>query len=184
VFATGARYKPTVPVCIAGMPHSGLELVSRLLGGIGLDLGPVSEVLPSPDGEGRFTQLNDEILRAVDAAWDSPPPRGRDWVHASQLEPLRRSAAELAGVLGLSEPWGWADPRNSLTLPFWRELFPDLRLLVCVRDPREVAASLQADGVISSQQALSLWEAYYGTLLDLTGETCVITHYDSYRDDP
>ena len=183
MFATGARYKATVPVCIAGMPRSGMALVSRLLGGIGLDVGPVGEVPHSPDGEGRFSQLNDEILSAVGAAWDSPP-RGNEWVHASELQPLRRGATDLTGALGLSEPWGWADPRNSLTLPFWRELFPDLRLLVCVRDPREVAASLQADGVISSQQALSLWEEYYGTLLDVTGETPVITHYDSYLDDP
>jgi hypothetical protein len=183
VFATGARYKATVPVCIAGMPYSGMALVSQLLGGLGLDLGPTNNDLLSPDGEGRFSQLNDEILHAVDAAWNSPPPRGSDWVRAAQLEPLRRSAATQADVLGLSEPWGWADPRNSLTLPFWRELFPDLHLLVCVRDPREVADSLQTAGAISSHQALSLWEEYYGAL-ELAKETCAITHYDSYRNDP
>ena len=166
------------------MPHSGIVLVSRLLAGIGLDLGPTSEELPTPNGGGRFTRLNDEILRAADAAWNSPPPRDGGWLHSSQLEPVRRTALDLPGLLGLSEPWGWADPRNSLTLPFWQELFPDLGLIVCVRDPRDVIASLHADAVISARGALNLWEEYYRALLDLAGDACVITHYDSYREDP
>ena len=39
--------------------------------------------------------------------------------------------------------WGWKDPRNSLTLPFWKELLPNLKVVVCVRNPIEVIASLR-----------------------------------------
>lgn len=31
-------------------------------------------------------------------------------------------------------PWGWKDPRNSLTLPIWKRIFPDVRVLV-IRKP-------------------------------------------------
>ena len=162
------------------MPHSGVRLVSRLLDGIGVDLGPIDDKLSLSNGTGRFTQLNDHILEAVNAAWNRPPPSEGEWVRAAELEPLRLEAADVAGALGLREPWGWADPRNSLTLPFWRELFPDLRLIVCVRDPREVAESLQVAGVMASEEALSLWADYYGTLTDEQG---MVTDYDSFRGD-
>jgi hypothetical protein len=167
------------------MPGSGMGLVSRLLGGIGLDLGPASDTFPpGPNGNGRFTLVNGEILRAVGAVWSSTPPRGTDWGGDPQLEALRRSTARHVDALALSEPWGWADPRNSLTLPFWRELFPDLRLLVAVRHPCEVAGALVKSSGISSEEALDLWEEYYGTVFELCDEASFVTHYDSYRRDP
>jgi hypothetical protein len=180
----GARYKPCVPICIAGMPHSGLSLVSRLLGRVGLDLGPAGDDLQSPGGAGRFAKLNEEILEAVGAAWNAPPPRGGHWARTAQLEPFRRRAAGWADALGLSEPWGWADPRNSLTLPFWKDLFPDLLLVVCVRDPREVTVALKEAGEASAKEAVDLWEQYYGALLDFAGDTPVITLLESYWRDP
>jgi hypothetical protein len=159
-----------------------MSLVSRLLGDVGLDLGPTTDELSPPDGESRFAKLNEEILQALDAAWNAPP-RERDWADATRLESLRSRAATLAGALGLNEPWGWADPRNSLTLPFWKGLFPDLRVLVCVRDPRAVAASLAAEKT-SAGVAVSLWEQYYGALLDSAGDDGVVTHLERFRDDP
>jgi hypothetical protein len=32
-----------------------------------------------------------------------------------------------------SGPWGWKDPRNSLTLPFWLQVFPGARVLIVHR---------------------------------------------------
>ena len=40
------------------------------------------------------------------------------------------------------EPWGWQDPRTSLILPFWLACVPDLKIVVCLRNPLEVAVSL------------------------------------------
>ncbi|MEK6274445.1 MAG: sulfotransferase [Actinomycetota bacterium] len=175
-------------ICIAGLPGSGTRMVARLLGDFGLDLGPEEELSPIGDDSDdswrnrRFVRLNDEILGVLDAVWDSPP--AGDWIHIPSLEPVRRSAAILSESLALREPWGWADPRNSLTFPFWRDLFPDLRVVVCVRHPRDAAEALESRGLTSATVALRLWTAYYRVLLDLAEHERVVTHYESYREDP
>ena len=163
-----------MPICIAGMPFSGMSLVASVLSELGLDLGPEEE---------RFGNLNDEILAALDAAWDSPPADGA-WAQCPQLEPLRRRAAVVARALALAEPWGWADPRNALTLPFWRVLFPELRVLVCLRDPHEVASSLEARGLGSYTSGLRLWRSYYQPTLDVAEDHRVVTHYARFSEDP
>ena len=115
-----------MPICIAG-DDAGLELASLLLERLGVDLGPRAEP--------RFARLNDELLR-----------------DGADQGDLRRRATELCEELALREPWGWADPRNSQTLSFWRELFPDLRVLLCVRDSRE--APSDADCVVTGLERL------------------------------
>jgi hypothetical protein len=178
----------SMAICIAGLPGSGTGMVARLLADFGLDLGPVGELSRMGDdsddswGNRRFVRLNDEILGVLDAGWDSPPVG--DWIHTPPLEPVRRSAAVLSESLALREPWGWADPRNSLTLPFWKDLFPNLRVVVCVRHPRDVAEALSSRGLTSATVALRLWTAYYRVLLDLAEDERVVTHYESYREDP
>ena len=165
-------------------------MVARILDDLGLDLGPEGELLPKSVngdescGNRRFLRLNDEILDALDAAWDSPPDDGGRWPHQPQLEPLRQRAAVVSNGLALAEPWGWADPRNSLTLPFWRELFPDLRVVVCVRNPHEVASSLEARGSASFSEGLRLWRLYYGASADLGDDERVVTNYARYYEEP
>jgi hypothetical protein len=39
-------------------------------------------------------------------------------------------------------PFGWKDPRNTFTLPVWKQVFPNLRTLHIVRHGVDVAASL------------------------------------------
>ena len=81
------------------MPFSGISMVARILDDLGLDLGPEEE-LSLENGNAdeswrnrRFVRLNDQILDALDAAWDSPPDDGDRWSHRPQLEPLRQRAA-------------------------------------------------------------------------------------------
>jgi hypothetical protein len=164
-----------MPICIAGMPFSGTCLVARVLHPLGLDLGPAEE---------RFGSLNEEILAALGAAWDSPPADEGSWEQYPQLEPLRQRAAVVSRGLALAEPWGWADPRNSLTLPFWRVLFPELRVLVCLRDPHEVASLLEARGLGSYASGLRLWRSYYQPTLDLAEDHRVVTHYARFTEAP
>ncbi|MGE0815639.1 MAG: sulfotransferase family protein [Vicinamibacterales bacterium] len=180
-----------MPVCIAGMHRSGTSLMARLLNLSGLYLGPEQAMLPAgptnPDGhwehEG-IVQVNEELLAEFGGGWDYPPdlaglddePRVARYAEAAR--------AHLAGFAG-HDPWGWKDPRNSLTLPFWQRLVGAMTVVVCVRNPLEVALSLRMRNGSTIAFGLALWRAYTEALLRSTAPaTRVVTHYQRYHGDP
>jgi hypothetical protein len=181
-----------MPVAVAGMHRSGSSLIARLLNLCGLDLGPADQLMPpAPDNtEGfwecvPFFRVNEEILRELGGQWDRPPQPLPGWESERLLNPWRELAGGLPGTLGLKEPWGWKDPRNSLTLPFWNELWPDLRVVVCVRNPLEVANSLLQRDRFTFGKSLKLWHEYNQRILRcVPSETVIISHYDAYFSDP
>ncbi|MEK6282030.1 MAG: sulfotransferase [Acidobacteriota bacterium] len=176
------------PICIAGMHRSGTSMVSRLLNLCGLYLGPDSElVLPASDNpEGfwenvHFVELNERILAQFDAGWDLPPTFSKDWESRPEIIPLLTEAADLIHRFSAHEPWCWKDPRNSLTLPFWTRLIPDLKVVICLRNPLEVAQSLHLRNFSSIAFGLRLWLEYYQLILStVKPENRVVTHYDAY----
>lgn len=178
-----------MPICIAGVPFSGVTTVARILDGLGVDVGPREDLLGENGSSGdfwgnrRFATLNEAILDAVGAAWDVPPRVAGRWAEYPQLEPLRKRARVVADSLALTEPWGWADPRNALTLPFWRGLYPDLQVVVCVRHPFEVAKSLEAHGSTSFSEGLALWGSYYSAE-PAPGVGDLVTNWDRLFEEP
>lgn len=81
--------------------------------------------------------------------------------------------------------FGWKDPRNALTIGFWRSVAPALRVVVCVRDPLAATRSLQARTGCSDALGVSLWWAHYTRLLaDVPADARVVTHYDAWFHDP
>jgi hypothetical protein len=175
-----------MPVAIAGMHRAGTSMVARVLRICGLDLGDDQHFAPAaPDNtEGywedlRFVSMNDRILDAFGGAWDVAPVLPDGWVRDPRLDAIRREAEALAATR--TEPWGWKDPRTSLTAAFWRDALPGLRFVVCVRNPLEVAASLRARGYTSQRFGLRLWEEYHRALDAAAAEAPrIVTHYDSY----
>ena len=80
--------------------------------------------------------------------------------------------------------WGWRDPQASVILPFWRSAVPELRVVLPVRHPLEVVASMTAGGTSSPALALRLWRvdltipltygwdsSYYGMVVQATVES-------------
>jgi hypothetical protein len=175
-----------MPVAIAGMHRAGTSMVARVLRVCGVDLGGDEHFAPpAPDNtEGywedlRFVGWNDRILDAFGGAWDALPDFPPAWASDPRLDGIRAEVDALAATR--SEPWGWKDPRTSLTAPFWSERLRGLRFVVCVRHPLEVAASLRARGFTSERYGLRLWEAYHRALDQAAaGERAIVTHYDSY----
>ena len=77
--------------------------------------------------------------------------------------------------------WGWKDPRNSLTLPFWEDLLPGLKTLIIVRNPLEVAYSMRKRNGTSYAFGLRLWEIYNRRLIEAAGKhDRLVTHYDLF----
>ena len=164
-------------------------MLTRLLHACGLELGPESEMMPAqgdnPDGfweNLRFVAINDEILNELGGAWDVPPVR--DFT-SDRLNPLRAKAELLIGDFRAAAHWGWKDPRSSLTLPFWQELLPALKVVIMVRNPLEVAYSLRERNGTSYAFGLRLWEVYNRFLVEATHPTQrIVTRYDLFFEDP
>src|SRR5918998_1352262 len=136
------------PVAVVGMHRSGTSMVAKLLQQAGLNLGDEVDLMPpaeeNPEGfyeHLEFVRLNDEVLNAAGAGWDCPPAPGFDW-DDEVFDPFQTRARRLVAPLQERLPWGWKDPRTSLTLPFWRSAFGPLGTIVVVRNPLEVVTSL------------------------------------------
>ena len=181
-----------MPVCIAGMHRSGTSMVARLLNLCGVYIGSADDFAPSqtdnPEGYWenlRFVRLNDQILEALGGAWDVPPLFPPGWELQPAMTLLRAQAALLLQTMPDQTIWGWKDPRNSLTLPFWYCLIPRLQVIHCIRNPLEIVRSLQKRGYSSANFGLKLWLTYNRTLMDAASRAeCVITHYDTFFFDP
>ncbi len=178
-------------ICIAGAHRSGTSMLTRLLQNGGVYLGSEEDLMPAaadnPDGfweNLRFVQLNEEALNAVGAAWDLPPAKDETFSN-SQCRPLQTKGELLIARFGDQATWGWKDPRNCLTLPFWRSLLPNFKVVIIVRNPLEVAYSMHRRNGTSYALGLRLWEIYNRRLLASTQPAGrVVTDYQSFFDRP
>ncbi len=181
---------PNVPIAITGMHRTGTSMVTRALHDSGLHLiGSEAEAFidaaeDNPEGfweNKAIVACNDELLEAVGGAWDNPPdlvPRAVDDQRVTHV--VERSTAAIA-ALREHDHWGFKDPRTCLTAAYWLDLEPELRFIICVRHPLEVALSLKRRNQNSYSLGLRLWERYYATVLDLVpSDRRIVTHYDTY----
>jgi hypothetical protein len=176
-----------LPVAIVGMHRSGTSMVAKLLQGAGLHLGNEDDLMPpaaeNPEGfyeHLEFVRLNDEVLNAAGAGWDCPPIAGFNW-ETRALDPFRERARTLAATLGAQPPWGWKDPRTTLTIPFWRSALGPLQVVAVVRNPLEVVTSLHRRNGFSPALGLTLWQIYAERILEeSTADQRLVTHYDAF----
>jgi GT2 family glycosyltransferase len=177
-----------MPIAIAGMHRSGTSMVAHVLKLGGIYFGDDQELFePSeenPDGyweHVRFVGLNDEILAQLGGGWEKPPSVPRRFRDDKRLSGFVTRAKKLVREFDGREPWAWKDPRNSLTIDLWAEVVPDLSVVVCLRNPLDVAISLRRRAMFSYSNSLELWETYYRRLLEATAEgNRIVTDYESY----
>ena len=189
--ATLATEGEKMPIAIAGMHRSGTSMIARLLRDCGLDLGPDHLLLPAaPDNPEGFWELEPlvavscDILEHFRSGWNSPPDLSPNWETAADMASLLERARRVPAEVGLTEPWGWKDPRTALMLPFWQQVWPDLRVVICVRNPLAVAQSLLERDQFSYLTGLELWLTYNRRLLDSVSPECrIVTHYEAYFHD-
>jgi hypothetical protein len=94
---------------------------------------------------------------------------------------LRLKARLLIERFDSANVWGWKDPRNSLTVPFWQDLLPGLKTLIVVRNPLEVAYSMRQRNGTSYSFGLRLWEIYNRRVIEASSEQeRFVTHYDFF----
>lgn len=166
------------PIIITGMHRSGTGLLARVLEVSGVFIGADRD--PVNDESWSFVETNLALLGSHGFSWSDPGVPVR-WDTA---DGWRRRFVR--GYLGLRRgrcrkprwrgqgTWAWKDPRNTFTLVFWLQQFPQARVLHIRRNGLDVALSLQKRnlqnrGMSSASYAeamedpcacFDLWETY------------------------
>jgi hypothetical protein len=188
-------WRPTTPrgVLVLGMHRSGTSAATRLVNMLGPATCAPGEMVRGPwNPSGHFESrslmhLNNAVLTQMGRTWWYPPPAGEDYAAvAARITTTRGQARRAFRRVHPSAPWVWKDPRTSVLLPFWRRaLGPRLAAVVVVRNPLEVAVSMQRRHGLSVAFGVALWERYNRLILTHSGGLPVlVTRYEDLVADP
>jgi hypothetical protein len=174
--------------CVVGMHRSGTSVVSRMLALLGANLGPPEDLMPpKPDNPTGFwesstvTQIHDDLLAALGGRWDAPTFAEEGWEREPRLRCfLERIEAVAQSHFSQAPVSVWKDPRGSILLPAWRAVTDVAGVVLVLRDPGEVAASLGRRNAIAEPVAIRLWLQYTAEALRHAPEYLLITHRDLY----
>lgn len=152
-------------IAIIGMHRSGTSCLTGLLEECGVFLADVSRQNPhNKKGNHErlaIMELHDQVLADNGGAWDRPPVMPVQWSESRRAR-LREIIDDYSG----HARWGFKDPRSLLALEGWLEEAPGLRFVGTLRNPDAVALSLHRRGGMPREDALALWAAYSGRLLE------------------
>lgn len=152
-------------ICILGMHRSGTSSLTGSLQQAGLQSGKVVEWAPYNTKGNRenhqIRDLNDAILANNGGTWENPPSL-IEWTN-EQVQRRDEIIEMLEALPG--DHWGFKDPRATLTLNFWLEGRPGMRLVASYRHPMAVANSLAYRQQMPLEEAIRLWRWYNERLL-------------------
>ena len=189
------------PVCVLGSGRSGSSLTARTLNLLNVNFGPEAGLIGgNPHNVKGYWErqevadLNDYVLAMMGGEYANPPLLEPGWERSSELAPLKQRARDLLeNCFGGSPLWGVKDPRMSLTLPFWQELVPDMRYVICVRNPAEISASFEgftSDGALEGRRWPQVWswlDLWFHitahAFLHTSGSQRMLVFYENYFDD-
>lgn len=187
-----ARAGLSTPVAVLGMHRAGTSMTMRVLNILGVEVGSHERLrgatVENPDGywEHRgLMEVNIELLRRLGGDGRRVPALPDRWWDDTSFDDLRERARSLFREIGGERPWGWKDPRTTLTFPFWRELIPDLRVVECFRHPLEVFDSLRRrHPCLTRAEALAWWTSFYEIFEANRGDVPVlVTDYAAWHRD-
>ncbi len=189
----GSRPNPPACVAIVGMHRSGTSATAGLLVGLGLAGPRVEDLVPANDGNERghwesesVHMCNVKVLAALGGDTYAPPPPASGWENDPEFDLLRSEAAQWFESTSDGRPLVLKDPRLCITLPLWKTALPgNLPTLFVLRDPLEVARSLQARDKLPMVLGLALWDRYVRcAALSLEGSRTLVVDYAAMLEDP
>ena len=147
------------PLIILGMHRSGTSMLTRVLRHQGIFLG---HKIQGDDEALYFLKLNRWMLHMAGTDWDRPIPAIEmleDPIHVERLADFVKTRmhgmrtydyfgpkflqSKMRIDSNLPFKWGFKDPRTSIMLPVWNQIFPKAKFLRIRRHGIDVAASLQ-----------------------------------------
>lgn len=139
-------------VVIVGAPRSGTSMLAGLFADAGLSAGR-RLIPPGPSNPAGFFEdldinaANDDLLATLDGTpWPGTvaPPRHLRWIGAYEGWVREPVPPQDLALLVPDRPFVLKDPRFCYTLPAWSDVLGDVLVVVIVRHPDEVVASVQA----------------------------------------
>jgi hypothetical protein len=125
-------------ITVIGRGHSGTRAISHTLSASGVYMGePLNEsgdLLPPQDMYEACRVMARHVKHLGGMRWDFSA------LHRMPIDPEfeRLIRRYLATVLGSAAPWrGWKIPETTLVYPWIVRMFPDIRYIFWVRDPRD-----------------------------------------------
>ena len=163
--------KPPTLIVVLGMHRSGTSAATRMLNLLGAELG---DRLISPQAgvndkgfweHEELLCIDEAILSRLGSCWYDLRPLPESWWRLSELEPLRAEArAFVEREFSGRELAALKDPRLCRLLPFWEPVLRDLgwrvKVLMVLRSPSEVSASLCKRDPFTAGAADLLWLRY------------------------
>lgn len=170
----GADPSPAVlGVRVLGMHRSGTSFITGGFSASGYFVGSKDSLVPDgPDNPHGFferkdvVQLNDRILRDLGGSWWCPPPM--ESVTASRPRFTGLAAELLTQVRSEagSRPVVLKDPRLACLLPIWDPVLGDSFVnVLAIRNPVDIARSLEQRNGFSMHFSLALWELHVSAIL-------------------
>jgi len=183
-------------ICVLGAHRSGTSTITRGLNLLGAYLGEDNDLMrPLPENPEGFWErldvyyLQNRLLSIMKRDWDTTAPLPENWLKVAEIGLLKTELVALVkkNFLGQSL-WAWKDPRTCLLLPLWKEVLEELgiglNVVFVVRNPLDVARSLQRRNGFTTDKGMGIWFNFTLTALQgIERLEPVFLSYDCFLDD-
>ncbi|MBQ7739181.1 MAG: glycosyl transferase family 1 [Desulfovibrionaceae bacterium] len=180
-------------VLVLGMHRSGTSVLTRALPVFKIDIGQhYLARSDNPKGffeDATFVKLNELLLKNLGLSWQDPNAISTSTLLALANGEMGQLAAKYLETLFAAQSWfGLKDPRASRLLPFWLDVAKKLNInvkpILSLRHPFNVAASLAKRDGFSREKSSKLFVAYLKDCLQSLGELKVLViSYDALLKD-
>ncbi len=188
--------KKSRAICILGMHRSGTSAITRAINLLSVYLGEEKDIFPALDynPEGLWERidingLQERLLAAIKRTWDTTVPLSAGWQNAPDVRPFRDEIIALIKNNFSGIPlWAWKDPRSTIFIDLWKdvlsELGIELSVVFAVRNPLDVARSLQKRDGFSLDKGFGIWFNYnISALRAIKNIPTVFVSYDLFLED-
>ncbi len=176
-------------ILLVGMHRSGTSLFSQMCSRAGQHLGgPLLNGRFSDNEQGYWEHMDvvaiqTILLRELGRGPMSKLPLPLHWRFRPEAETARRCLREvIERETAGGRTWLLKDPRTCRLLPLWQELLREmdipLRVVLCIRSPAEVAASLKRRQNLDEWRACQLWTDHHRDILGAVPVPDAIVDYD------
>ena len=175
------------------MHRSGTSTTAGLLVGMGLTPPRLEDLFPAQESNERGHWESEavihhslQVMGTLGGRTYSPPPPTSGWEIGPEYDSMRAEAARWLADTSDGRPVVLKDPRLCITLPLWKTAVSGpIPVLFVLRDPLEVARSLQARDDLPMLFGLSLWDRYVrSAALSLEGSPTLVVDYAAMVEDP